>query len=254
MCHWNGRSFGLSDSGESALRSRSIASYVLGRPRRRGGSTRSHILVRRSAAPKTPAERLIELRQEIQNLERILAESEAARSNAEARLARYTTLGGVSFGGIAAAQIWADFVLWESLLNERGFNAIIELGTWKGGFSWWLWAQAEARAIHFETYDAVEPEAHVPQFERIDVFAEADFIKDRLRMFQPVILFCDNGNKPRELKTFGPALCPDSLVVVHDWGTEMLPENVSDEMEMVYERFCEELSSISRVFKRRTDV
>jgi len=183
----------------------------------------------------------------------MLAESEARRATAETKLARYTTIGGVSFGGIGAAQIWADFILWEGLLNDHEIHGIFELGTYQGGFSWWLWAQAQARGIHFETYDATEPEEWVPDFQRIDVFAEADYVKRCLRMHKPVILFCDNGNKPRELKTFGPSLDPDSLVVVHDWGAEMLPEDVPDEMEMVYEKFCEDIDSMSRVFKRRTD-
>ena len=37
-----------------------------------------------------------------------------------------------------AAQYWVEFILWESLLNERDYNAIIELGTWEGGFSLYL--------------------------------------------------------------------------------------------------------------------
>jgi len=183
--------------------------------------------------------------------ERLLQEQELKIARLEGKLARYEQLGGVSFGGIAAAQVWADFVLWESLLNEQKFRAIIELGTWQGGFSWWLWAQTRVRGgMNFYTFDAIEPTRPVPDFERIDVFAQAEHLGKLMRYNEPCIVFCDNGNKPRELQTFSQELrMQESLLVVHDWGTEMQPEDVPDNVEMAYEGFCKDLGSISRVFR-----
>ena len=212
------------------------------------------VLPEGSRAAQTPAQRVISLQSEIAGLERDLAEAEAKASRAESSLRRYQEIGGVSFGGIPVAQIWADFILWESLLNEGGFEVIYELGTWEGGFSWWLDAQARARDIGFFTFDSIKPQRLVPRFARMDVFAESEYLIATMRQHEPIILFCDNGNKPRELRTFGTALQhPDSLVVVHDWGTEVQPEDVPAELEMVYEDFCKELGSISRVFKGRAE-
>lgn len=219
-----------------------------------------------SAAPRTPATQLISLRREIAALERDLAEANAKASRAEQKLARFTTIGangfGVSFGDIPVAQIWADFVLWETVLNRGEYRAVFELGTWKGGFAWWLWAQTQARHMElFETYDSLQSEYPTPApeperdtFVRRDVFAEAKEIGERMRKYEPCVVFCDNGNKPRELKTFSAELQhPDSILVVHDWGTEFQPEDVPDTVEMMYEEFCVELGSISRVFRLRRD-
>ncbi len=65
-------------------------------------------------------------------------------------------------------------------------------------------------------------------------------------------MFCDGGNKPRELKTFSRYVTAESLLVVHDWGTEMLRSDVPDNVEMVNEQWCVELGSASRCFRVRT--
>lgn len=208
-----------------------------------------------SAAPKTPAGRLIELRRELSYLERDLAEANAKASRAAEKLKLFTDLGNVSFGSVEAAQIWVDFVFWEMVLNKHDkLNAIFEIGTWKGGFSWWLWAQAKARRMHFETYDAIVPKRTIPGFSRADVFKEYATLGITFRAFEPCVVFCDGGNKPRELAIFSEQLeHPESLLLVHDWGTEMLPENVPGSLEMLYGDFCEQYSSITRVFQRRTN-
>lgn len=148
------------------------------------------------------------------------------------------------------AQYWTDFFLWEALLNENEhLRAIVELGTWKGGFSLWLHAQAENRDMCFRTYDVIKPERQPPNFVQIDIYAEAEEIGKHLKKNAPLILLCDGGNKPRELRTFSMYLKPDSVIVVHDWGTEMLPGDVPDNVEIVYGDFCDEIGSISRVFR-----
>ena len=169
----------------------------------------------------------------------------------QAKLERFHLMTETSFGGIPMAQIWADMILWEAVLNDNPqVEAIFEIGTWQGGFSWWLYAQSLARDIFFQTFDAIQPERDVPSFYRIDVFAETALLGKRFRSFEPCVVFCDGGNKPRELHTYAAELrSQDSLLLVHDWGTEMLPGDVPDTVEMVYEPFCVELGSVTRVFR-----
>jgi hypothetical protein len=163
---------------------------------------------------------------------------------------RWRTYGGVSFAGVYVAQYWVEFILWESLLNERDYNAIIELGTWEGGFSLYLSSQAEHRNMFFRTYDIHKPARYVPGFVQIDIYAKAEEIGEHLRRMDPVIVLCDGGNKPRELKTFSRYVTPASTLVVHDWGTEMLEKDVPPGVEMVHRERCEELGSASRVFRK----
>lgn len=147
--------------------------------------------------------------------------------------------------------MWCDFILWEAILNENPeTKAIVELGTWQGGFSLYLAAQAFARGIDFTTIDATAPDREIPGFIRMDIWRQADQLGGLLKALEPVILLCDNGNKPRELRTF-PAYLQDprSLVVVHDWMTEVLPSDVPDTLTPVYEDYCDELGSMSRCFR-----
>lgn len=160
------------------------------------------------------------------------------------------TQSWMSFGGVGAAQILADYWLWEALLNgEPQLTGIVELGTAKGGFALYLAAQADARDLFFRTYDVVAPTRRIPGFVRCDIFAQASDIGIHLQRRNPLVLFCDGGNKPREIKTFSRFLTPESLIVVHDWGTEMQKEDVPENVTEVYGHLCDEIGSMSRCFK-----
>ena len=162
----------------------------------------------------------------------------------------YSHTFSTSFGGIPCAQYAVDFLLWEALLNDNPqVRAIVEIGTWQGGFSWFLWAQAQVRGLEFQTYDAQEPDREPPGFVRLDVWRDPDELAGSLPEWGPIVLFCDGGNKPRELKTFPPLCAPDSVFVVHDWGTETLPKDVPDFLEEIYGDYCDSIGSASRVFR-----
>lgn len=197
----------------------------------------------------TPAARLVELQNALSVAERERDEALGAAAELANKLVRFHQFN-TSFGGIKMAQYWCDLYLWEAILNEAKPEAIFEIGTWNGGFSWWLHSQSVARNIWFQTFDAIQPETEIPGFTRLDVFAETEYLGKRFRAFEPCVVFCDGGNKPRELRTFARELRdPKSLLMVHDWGTEMLPEDVPEGIEMVYREFCEEVGSITRVFR-----
>lgn len=195
------------------------------------------------------------MRQELIRLENDLSEATRKLQELQREDAMWHSFQGTSFGGVPMAQYWVDLVLWESVLNiNPELKQIIEIGTWKGGFSAWLLAQARTRDMRFTTYDVVRDEA-LPnavslEFTRKDVFADPGWVAAEIEYHGPTVLFCDGGNKPRELKTFSPYLKdPRSLVAVHDWGTETQPEDVPDGLEMLYEKQFKDMGSITRFFK-----
>ena len=142
----------------------------------------------------------------------------------------------MSFGGVPAAQLVQDYFLWECLLNENPqVRGIVELGTWEGGFALYLAAQARCRGLSFRTYDVTAPAHEIPGFVQLDIFREAEQIGEYLRREGPVIVLCDGGNKPRELRTFSRYLTEEARLVVHDWGTEVLPSDVPDNVEMLHQ-------------------
>lgn len=172
---------------------------------------------------------------------------------------RFHTFTGVSFCGVPCAQYHADFYVWEGILNGRAaaaedgvppLQSIVELGTFKGGFSLYLAAQAAGRGLTFRTYDVAAPDRPIAGFVQLDIFAKAEAVGEHLSRHQPLILFCDGGNKPREFRTFGPYLDEHSIVAVHDWDEEFFEEDVPQGWEMIHREFCEELGSATRFFER----
>ena len=158
-----------------------------------------------------------------------------------------------SFGGVTAGQVWVDYYLWELVLNEHPhLEGIIEIGTWEGGFSRYLEAQARCRCMSFCTFDVIQPAKPPLYFRKADVFANPDEVINLLDVWAPCILLCDGGNKPREMETFAPHLSADSVLIVHDWLTEVQPEEVPPMLCPVYEDVCDEIGSMSRVFKPKS--
>lgn len=154
---------------------------------------------------------------------------------------------GCTFLGRNCSQSWADFLLWERVFNAHPkLLRLVELGTGEGGFSRFLALQAETRGITFYTFDSVDMGHGLDQFERCDIFAEPGRVATRFRP-GATLLFCDDGDKPREVATFAPLLGIGDLVVVHDWGDEIALRDIPSELRMIHEEWC---MSISRVFER----
>jgi cephalosporin hydroxylase len=142
---------------------------------------------------------------------------------------------GCTFLGVNCSQSWADFLFWERLFQiSPGVRSVVELGTGEGGFSRYLSIQAEARGLAFSTFDHVHMDNHtVPGFQKLDIFSNPDEVS--AHFVGPTVLFCDNGDKPREVELFAPLLQPKSLVVVHDWNVEITFGDIPDVLRPVHE-------------------
>jgi hypothetical protein len=49
----------------------------------------------------------------------------------------------------------------------------------------------------------------------------------------PCYLYCDNGDKPKEFRTYAPLLASGSAVSVHDWTQEIQPADVEPTVEQL---------------------
>lgn len=138
-----------------------------------------------------------------------------------------------SYCGVTAHQWWADYLVWEKLLNAHSeIEAIVEIGTGIGGFALYLQHQALRRGMDFRTFDIEPPQTLIQGFVRADVFESPTSVEELLD--RPAILHCDGPNKPREIATFTPALCRASLAVVHDYGTAFLDKDIPPWMVPVH--------------------
>jgi hypothetical protein len=129
-----------------------------------------------------------------------------------------------------ALQAHEDLQAWEQFLARVQPQALLELGTATGSFSKWL----NRRVKWFRTIDVGKPERRTPGFIRLDVWERADDVRDLIaRAPRPFVLYCDNGDKRREVDTFAGALEVDDFLAVHDFGTDIydpdIPANFTEE-------------------------
>lgn len=169
--------------------------------------------------------------------------------------------GTASFLGYAIQQYWMDLAIWELFLQGNTICSLIELGTGYCGMSTYLFLQCIQRNLQFLTFD-IKPKANLDRplskflglgehFIETDIFANSDLVKSSIeRMPKPLLLFCDNGNKPREFSIFVPLLSSGDYVVVHDWGSEIRASDVEGfSIEPVMKEECENWKSITRFWR-----
>lgn len=162
-----------------------------------------------------------------------------------------------TFAGFPIAQTWTDLALWEEFLNRHPVASLVELGTWQGGMAAFLALQARARGIQFTTIDHQSGQMRSSELVNFlgasslvrDIF-EPGFMRTVLDLAPtPRLLFCDNGNKRRELSEIAPLLGPGDYVAVHDWHSEAGPEDIPATWFAIFEAECEKVSSLTRYFR-----
>ena len=143
---------------------------------------------------------------------------------------------------IQTLQSWPDLALWEWFLNETpSLKTIIELGTYRGGLAVYLSVEALMRGMQFFTFDI---ESHInsdrvraylaPYFHLDNVFLGDKVTNLLLRdELHPLMIYCDNGNKPGEFAKYVPLLRSGDYIGVHDYGNEVLPKDVAPFMPVL---------------------
>ena len=122
-----------------------------------------------------------------------------------------------------AAQAHEDLRAWEEIIHDVEPRAVLELGTATGAFSKWL----DERVGWFRTVDVDAPAAVIPGFVQLDVWSNPDTVHELIAEApRPFVLYCDDGDKAREVATFAPSLRAGDLLAVHDFGTEIFPKHI----------------------------
>jgi cephalosporin hydroxylase len=180
----------------------------------------------------------------------------------------------VNFMGIRTIQFHVDFLVWERVLEQLNPQRIIELGSGNGGFTLYLHMQAIQRGALFTSFDHVVPfTVDLPLGKLLGTYARciagdlwdgpqrtslvvSQLIEESDRSDpRPVILFCDNGNKPLEFRTFAPQLHPGDVIAVHDWDNEFSPLDITDDLKEITEPYMwsevEAMGSLTRFWRRK---
>ena len=133
----------------------------------------------------------------------------------------------------------AEIYLLDRLLHTNKFTRIIELGAMRGGMTLVFGIHALRMGADVKTFDIrAEPVDVVWSslvkvlpitFHKMDVFGEEahELIKEYMGSGR-VLLYCDNGDKPREFNTYAPYLKPDDVVMTHDRPREIKVSDIEE--------------------------
>lgn len=156
-------------------------------------------------------------------------------------------------------QYWADLALWELFLYRHDeIQTIIEIGTHEGAMSLFFLGHAIQKRLNFWTFDIVcKGWADAPLAQKMELqdhFILGDVFDGSLDLLasllgndelRPILLYCDGGNKPREIQTFVPLLKRGDYATVHDYTTEFPRDAIEPVAELVEDVFVEECKRIS---------
>ncbi len=165
---------------------------------------------------------------------------------------------GSSFGGVEVSQMWNDLALWEEFFNRANVKSVIELGTFRGGMTMFFTLQGIARGFTITSIDDQNHGAPTEQLHKLgtklltmDLLSESTVEPMReliASLPKPLVLFCDNGDKPREWGLYVPLLSPGDFAAVHDWGTEFRESNLIPKPNPFMQTECESIESMTRFF------
>ena len=165
-----------------------------------------------------------------------------------------------TFANVKMSQYWDDLFIWEQFFNSYQVGTLIELGTDEGGFSLYLAMQCFQRGIKFHTFDHQlfanldTPLARVfglkDAFHHVDLFSDEGIAMVRNIIDtapHPLVIFFDDGDKPREWKTFAPMTHKGDYCVVHDWEDEFQASDVLDvPVKRIFDMTSEKPSALLR--------
>lgn len=165
---------------------------------------------------------------------------------------------GITFGGLHVSQSWNDLGIWEEFFNRADIRSFIELGTFRGGTSVYFQMQGLIRDFTVTSIDSIDHGVPAELLTKLganlltmDLLSESTVepIRDLINSLpKPLVLFCDNGNKPLEWNRFVPLLSPGDFAAVHDWGTEFHESNLDPYPTPFMQEECEITQSMTRFF------
>lgn len=151
--------------------------------------------------------------------------------------------------GIEIAQKWEQLRAILEFIDENDVELFIELGVWKGGIAslltartllvpnfWYIGVDVNGMLHlneHVMTFINSSPKANIILANVFDMETQMDLYRI-IHTHNKVFLFCDNGDKPKEIRTYAPYLKSGDFIAVHDYNTEIFDEDLKYLFDLGY--------------------
>ena len=134
-----------------------------------------------------------------------------------------------------ALQSESDLYIWEHILTSSKLTRLVELGTFKGGLAYFFSLHCQANNIQFTTFDILSNECPPVQeyFIQHDILNNPNKVRELIARPGRTLLYCDNGNKPKEVELYHRFLKVNDILAVHDWNTEISQKDIPDNFVML---------------------
>lgn len=148
--------------------------------------------------------------------------------------------GGIWPLGVSCSLTWYDVGAIAHILQAARIGAVLEVGVEHGGLSAFFLAYAASadREIAYRGIDislgALSPVvrqhagARFIETDAWDARTIADAGAWLHRHDAPALIFCDGGDKPKELKLYAPLLRPGDVLLGHDYHNEYVDDAIRD--------------------------
>lgn len=156
-----------------------------------------------------------------------------------------------TLAGVEMQQTWhALYALNRFLSEESKIKQIIELGTAKGGLTVFFGMEMRSCDGEVHSFDIEPPTGDFERFRGIlpivfykkSVFDEftVKLVQKLLKPPNKTLIFCDNGNKIKELDLYAPLLKRGDYIMAHDYRTEVLEPDVKKLIEKHNLKLCKQ--------------
>ena len=139
----------------------------------------------------------------------------------------WTLTGGVWPMGISTSLTWYDIGAILHVIHAAHIRLVVEIGVEHGGLAALLRAYGAYTGVVYRgidiTLDALHPAMLLPGIVQRDAWAAATIDEVRQWMADvpgPALIFCDGGDKPRELRLYAPLVRPGDMLMGHDYRNE----------------------------------
>jgi len=136
---------------------------------------------------------------------------------------------GFNFNGIKVQQRKEIFDIFPPFFKEEKFEKVLEIGTFNGGFSSYLWELSQEHNFEFKTYDIEERLQSVRthygdipfNFTQTDVWQGSgmeEIINQISESNKKCLVLIDGGAKNKEFNLYAPYLKVNDIIMTHDYA------------------------------------
>lgn len=130
--------------------------------------------------------------------------------------------------GIHASHNWNELGAIFRVIDDFDIRTFVELGVFKGGLASMMIARSRNSPDFYylgieKDFNLADPivQDHLWDGDVFDDVIVDKLLEQLLHWPIPQIIYCDNGDKPREVKTYLPVVPSGTYIMAHDWGTEI---------------------------------